>query len=244
MKKIIICLSLNVFLISCAGVQTGIKFENISLKTHIIDNVPLNTIISNEIGDKLIVSGEEEYQDAIQILESPEYVTFGVSSTKYLYDKNQVFPLSGSTKEWFLYYDKKNPNYGVDYQNYGIDYGIAVNKLDSTLISPFVKSSMHNGTFATKIGTELKTKPVIYTNRTCPNCFKQEFVFNGKVGNNLKFIYREYVNDLARPAFNQDLQYDLNDSNIVGFKGLLIEVIKATNTNIEYKILSSFNKKN
>ena len=60
MKKIIICLSLNVFLISCAGVQTGIKFENISLKTHIIDNVPLNTIISNEIGDKLIVSGNGE----------------------------------------------------------------------------------------------------------------------------------------------------------------------------------------
>ena len=47
---------------------------------------------------------------------------------------------------------------------------------------------------------------------------------------------------MARPAFNQDLQYDLNDSNIVGFKGLRIEVIKATNTSIEYKILSSFNK--
>ena len=45
---------------------------------------------------------------------------------------------------------------------------------------------------------------------------------------------------MARPAFNQDLQYDLADGNIVGFKGLRIEIIKATNTNIEYKILSNF----
>ena len=64
------------------------------------------------------------------------------------------------------------------------------------------------------------------------------------MGSNLKFIYREYINDMARPAFNQELQYDLNESNIIGFKGLRIEVIKATNTNIQYKVLSSFNKIN
>mgnify|MGYP001043013533 CR=1 FL=1 len=54
-------------------------------------------------------------------------------------------------------------------------------------------------------------------------------------------MYREYINDMARPAFNQELQYDLNESNIIGFKGLRIEVILATNTKIEYKVLSSFN---
>jgi hypothetical protein len=84
--------------------------------------------------------------------------------------------------------------------------------------------------------------PDIFVSDDCSNCFKQEFIFNGKVGNNLKFVYREYINDMAKPAFNQDLQYDLNESNVVGFKGLRLEIIKATNTNIEYKILSSFSK--
>lgn len=47
---------------------------------------------------------------------------------------------------------------------------------------------------------------------------------------------------MARPAFNQELQYDLNESNTVGFKGLRMEIVNATNTSIEYKVLSSFNK--
>ena len=72
--------------------------------------------------------------------------------------------------------------------------------------------------------------------------FKQEFIYNGRVGNALKFIYREYVDDVARPAFTQDLQYDLAESKIIGFRGLRIEVVSATNTNIEYKVLSHFNK--
>lgn len=45
---------------------------------------------------------------------------------------------------------------------------------------------------------------------------------------------------MARPAYSQDLQYDLSEGNIVGIKGLRLEVIKVTNTNIEYKILNSF----
>jgi hypothetical protein len=47
---------------------------------------------------------------------------------------------------------------------------------------------------------------------------------------------------MARPSFTQDLQYDLSEGNIVGFKGLRIEIIKAQNTKIEYKILSFFRK--
>ncbi|WP_291133063.1 hypothetical protein [Flavobacterium sp. UBA7682] len=72
--------------------------------------------------------------------------------------------------------------------------------------------------------------------------FKQEIIYNGRVGNALRFIYREYVDGYARPAFTQDLQYDLSESIIIGFRELRIEVLNATNTNIEYKVLSQFNK--
>jgi hypothetical protein len=48
---------------------------------------------------------------------------------------------------------------------------------------------------------------------------------------------------MARPAFNQDIDYELNnDANtIIGFKGLRIEVLKATNMDITYKVIKDYN---
>ncbi len=68
----------------------------------------------------------------------------------------------------------------------------------------------------------------------------QEFIYNGRVDNSLKFIYREFSGDYVRPSFTQDVQYDLNLSSEIGFKDLKLEVIKATNTEITYKLISNF----
>ncbi|MFM5853573.1 hypothetical protein ACET6I_20865, partial [Aeromonas veronii] len=38
---------------------------------------------------------------------------------------------------------------------------------------------------------------------------------------------REFSGDLARPAFNSDVKYDLSKSNVVGYKGAMLEIIKA-----------------
>jgi hypothetical protein len=70
--------------------------------------------------------------------------------------------------------------------------------------------------------------------------FIQELVYNGVVNNYLKFIYREFTDNMARPAFTQELQYDVSKSKIIGFKGVRLEVIDADNTSIEYKVLKSF----
>jgi hypothetical protein len=79
----------------------------------------------------------------------------------------------------------------------------------------------------------------MYVDRTEPGFF-QELVYNGKTGEIARFKYREFMNDIARPAFDQDVQYDLRDGNIVGFKGARIEVIEATNISIKYKVLAHF----
>lgn len=71
--------------------------------------------------------------------------------------------------------------------------------------------------------------------------FKQEFYYNGKVGSQLKFSYREFTEDgFARNSFSQDVVYDLNDSTIIGFKGAKFEIVTATNSSIEYKVISHF----
>jgi len=88
------------------------------------------------------------------------------------------------------------------------------------------------------------TKPIqfestTYIDRSAPG-FYQELIYNGRTGDTLRFLYREFANDMARPAFSQDVQYDLRESSTVGFKGARLEVLDATNVNIKYRVLAHF----
>lgn len=68
--------------------------------------------------------------------------------------------------------------------------------------------------------------------------FRAELIYNGKSGDTIKVSYREYNDDLARPSFYQDISYDLSESTEIGFKKMKIEVLKATNSYIEYIVNS------
>ena len=58
--------------------------------------------------------------------------------------------------------------------------------------------------------------------------FRYQLVYSGMDGNNVKVLYREYKDDFARPAFNQELVYNLENSNIIRYKNYRIEVKNAT----------------
>lgn len=70
-----------------------------------------------------------------------------------------------------------------------------------------------------------------------PGSFGYELVYSGKDGNNIKVAYREYKDDMARPAFFQDLTYNLKESDIIRYKNYKIKVHKATNEEISYTVL-------
>ncbi len=74
------------------------------------------------------------------------------------------------------------------------------------------------------------------------NSFQQTLIYSGKVGTKINVGYREFSSNMARPAFNNDVEYDLSQSNQIGYKGALLEVIDANNQNITYKVLRNFNK--
>ena len=65
----------------------------------------------------------------------------------------------------------------------------------------------------------------------------------------MKLFESEKFDAVCNLAAQAGVRYSLTNpdvymqSNIIGFKGLRLEVVNATNTNIDYKILSSFNKK-
>lgn len=67
--------------------------------------------------------------------------------------------------------------------------------------------------------------------------FQSELVYTGRSQNTVTVLYREYANDLARPAFTQELRYDLAEPGEVGFRGARFEIVKATNTEITFRVI-------
>ncbi len=61
----------------------------------------------------------------------------------------------------------------------------------------------------------------------------------------MRVAYREYSDNFARPAFYQEVNYELNPTGTttVNFKGVEIEVLNATNNGISYKVIKGFRNK-
>ncbi|TSA15067.1 MAG: hypothetical protein D4R79_01855 [Comamonadaceae bacterium] len=71
--------------------------------------------------------------------------------------------------------------------------------------------------------------------------FKKELIFTGVSQKTVTFLYKEFVDNLARPAFTTELKYDISEDGMIGYKGARFQVIKASNTGIRYKVLRYLN---
>ncbi|MDB4873329.1 MAG: putative lipoprotein [Gemmatimonadales bacterium] len=70
---------------------------------------------------------------------------------------------------------------------------------------------------------------------------KIELLYQGYAGKTVKLSYREYINDMARPAFFQDVAYEIDSFPAeISFKNAKIRVVSAGNSGINYIVLSSF----
>src|SRR6185436_3074973 len=90
---------------------------------------------------------------------------------------------------------------------------------------------------------KIKTAPVPYEEAVDleqTRGFRQELLYQGVAGSSLSISYREFSDNFARPAFQQDLQYTLAPSGEteIAFKGARITVLSATNTALQYKVVS------
>ncbi|HUO86378.1 MAG TPA: hypothetical protein VM617_03240 [Thermoanaerobaculia bacterium] len=67
--------------------------------------------------------------------------------------------------------------------------------------------------------------------------FKAELVYQGLAGDVVRLLYREYVGELARPAFQQDLTYTLPGSaGELVFRDLTLQVLEANSSTIRYRV--------
>jgi hypothetical protein len=74
--------------------------------------------------------------------------------------------------------------------------------------------------------------------------YRKEIVYQGAAGGILRLLYREYTNDLVRPAFIQELTYDYSgaESLRVAVKGVRLEVFEAGNSGIRYLVTRGFDE--
>jgi hypothetical protein len=73
------------------------------------------------------------------------------------------------------------------------------------------------------------------------NSFQQTLIYSGRVGNKINIGYREFSSNIARPAFNNDVEYDLTESQTIGYRGAEIEILEANNQYIRYRVIRNFN---
>ena len=95
--------------------------------------------------------------------------------------------------------------------------------------------------YRVKLPDNLRIEKKMVTHLDSPG-FQRELLYNGKAGTTIKVLYREFKNDMARPAFTQELTYDLAESDLIGFQEVRIRVSKATNTSITYTVEIGFDR--
>lgn len=98
----------------------------------------------------------------------------------------------------------------------------------------------HNG-ICTAIGVkDLPSHSFTKAYDTSRPSLTRELIYNGRVNNDVKIIYRELSNDIMRPAFQQNLQYDMDSSKEIAFQEVSLNVINADNKEITYIVTSHF----
>ena len=122
----------------------------------------------------------------------------------------------------------------------GLDYILVDRSKDIICLYERLSGAFLEATDCSKLepisdNIDFYTKPVFDK-----SSFQQTLIYTGKVGNRIRFAYREFNGNSARTAFSKDVEYDLNESSIISYKGASIEVIKANNNSISYKVITNF----
>lgn len=69
---------------------------------------------------------------------------------------------------------------------------------------------------------------------------QQTLIYSGSVGKKVNISYRKFNEGFARDAFTNDVEYDMEESNVIGYKGARIEVLDYDNRTIKFKVLRHF----
>jgi len=220
---------LALFLLSAFTVGCVVpKYNYFPMKTE-ISEPPLGTIQTAQVGDNMLRQGHYMEHDALYL--------FTDASVNWAYTARQGYYLKkGEDEDSEFFLPSNEPEGGQIVKSAIADnwQSLQAYKQEQTLC---IVTVFNVHACQSNIPFERRKRPVLQS-----DSFQQTLIYSGKVGNKINIGYREFSNNLARPAFNNAVEYDLTDSRIIGYRGARIEVIDATNEFIKYKVIQNFNK--
>lgn len=126
----------------------------------------------------------------------------------------------------FKYANDSSPRTGISKP----DVFLKVN-LPSKEVLVHAKIGFGEERFVVGQATLVTTPPCAILGR---DSFQRELVYTGVAKGVVTLMYREFSGNWARPAFSQELHFDLAEGNEIGYKGARFQIIKANNLGITY----------
>ena len=200
----------------------------------------IGDVYSIEIGESLIYEHHKIELPTLEVLDTYVLQTSNIGTEFTVTIKPGTFVAKGKDEGGIFYQISKGKTY-VNENTEGKqdpNDGIYVDNNDPTKTEFYTLTK--DGRPLNYVAPNIKFKKFI-DEKIDPTLFKKELVYTGVSKNVITVLYREYSEGIARPAFTQELKYDLSEGKIVGFKGARFEVIKATNTGLTYKAISHLN---
>ena len=192
----------------------------------------LDTITTANVGDSMLRQGKYTEYDAIYLKENVRISKIGA------YTFTQGYYLKkGEDETSEFYYPGNAPDSGI----------VMPEAMTDTF--EIISIDKKSGLFCAysvyyKMGCESNA---VYEKTKCPvsgpDSFLYKLTYNGKDGNKINIEYSEYLSNLIKPSYSNEVVYDLSESNIIKYKDAEIEVIEATDNYIKYKVIQKFKNK-
>ncbi|MDY1549573.1 hypothetical protein [Luteibacter sahnii] len=202
---------------------------NYAPKATAISRPAVGSVTTASVGDEMVNQGVVYEREALLLHKDANIGLFNAYTLRHGY-----FVKQGENKNSDFYQPSPTPDGGrVDKAALADPYkSVQAYKTDSRLCVVTV----FNASACTKASFDRVVKSV-----ATDDSFQQTLIYSGKVGQKIKLGYREFSANVARPAYSNDVDYDLSESTTVGYKGARLEVIEATNDHVTYRLISNFN---
>lgn len=243
-KKIVV-FCLFIIITGCATTQPGNRITNVDLyhdtskRTGVqeFSLPPLGKKITKDIGDSL-------YEKVRQFEFDTYSVTLNGDTEAKLHDT--TIKTNGDRSSYPLYAWSSNKLKAFCIGNVVIGFA-SVERRNACLIDTdndgyFDKAAYGNNDYLYPLQEKVRYTLTQTPPTLTQDSFRYIVLYQGKAGSSIKLSFREFKDDYARPAFTQDVQYDLNSKGDteIGFKGMRMLVHTATNTSITYTVIDDF----
>lgn len=195
-----------------------------------ISRPPLGSTNTVGVGEQMLVQGRFVEREALQL---DQEVRVGVMGT-YTFTPGHFVRVGGSGDALF-FNQSSQPGSGA------VQQGVLADPFQVIEFNPVTRQLCGVTILNLKACTSAPAARVVTVSSLGDNSFQQTLIYSGRVGNKVNVGYREFSSNVARPAFNNDVEYDLDESRTIGYRGAELEIVEATNRSITYRVIRNFN---